>query len=104
MPPGKMLLVVISRSLWECHMNANPASPVGELAIVPDGGFVPVGPTARTVALGPRYGLPPNQAPFVKRFGSGNVVGPPAATSPNGATWRGLFLFWDQSGLIMALV
>src|SRR3989442_6422234 len=88
--PGKMLWVVIWRALCGCQMSATPASPVGELAIVPDGGVVPVGPTARTVALGPRYGLPPNQAPFVKRFGSGNVVGPPAATSPNGATWSGL--------------
>src|SRR2546430_9876636 len=54
MPPGNMLLVVISRSLWECHMKAKPASPVGELAIVPDGGVVPVGPVARCVAFGPR--------------------------------------------------
>ena len=53
-PPGKILLVVISRSLCECHMNAKPASPVGEFAIVPDGGVVPVLPTARTVAFGPR--------------------------------------------------
>src|ERR1700756_1858336 len=84
-PPGKMLLVVISRSLCECHMNAKPASVVGGFAIVPDGGVVPVGPVARTVAFGPRYGLPPNHAPLVNRFGSGRVTGPPPATSPNGA-------------------
>src|SRR2546421_12455958 len=54
MPPGNMLLVVIPRSLCECHMKAKPASPVGELAIVPDGGVDPVGPVARTVAFGPR--------------------------------------------------
>src|ERR1700751_1451525 len=90
MPPGNMLLVVISRSLCECHMNANPASDVGGFAIVPEGGVVPVGPVARTVACGPRYGLPPNHGPFVKRFGSGSVAGPPPATSPNGFTCRGL--------------
>src|SRR6266850_5650033 len=89
-PPGKILLVVISRSLCECHMNAKPASPVGEFAMVPEGGVVPVGPVARTVASGPRYGLPPYQAPFVNRFGSGRVTGPPAATSPKGAAWTGL--------------
>src|SRR4051794_39812388 len=83
-PPGKILLVVISRSLCECHMNANPASPPGEFATVPDGGVVPVEPTARMVALGPRYGLPPNQAPLARMFGSGRVTGPPLATSPVG--------------------
>src|SRR5439155_1064906 len=88
MPPGKILLVVISRSLWECHMKAKPASPVGEFAIVPEGGVVPVGPVARTVAFGPRYGLPPYQAPFVNRFESGRVAGPPPATSPTSAAGR----------------
>src|SRR2546425_1477897 len=53
MPPGKMLLVVISRSLWECHMKAKPASSVGLFATVPDGG-IGVLPTARVVAFGPR--------------------------------------------------
>jgi hypothetical protein len=43
-PPGKMLLVVISRSLCECHMKAKPASPLGEFAMVPEGGVVPVAP------------------------------------------------------------
>src|SRR5207253_3581941 len=80
MPPGKMLLVVISRSLWECHMKAKPASDPGAFAIVPEGGVVPVGPVARCVASGPRYGLPPYQAPLVNRVGSGRVIGPPAAT------------------------
>src|ERR1700757_4163296 len=94
MPPGKMLFVVISRSLCECHMNAKPASEVGGFAIVPEGGVVPVGPTARTVAFGPRYGLPPNQGPLVNRLGSGKVTGPPAATSPNGFAWSGLFGSW----------
>src|ERR1700733_7925395 len=83
-PPGNMLLVVISRSLWECHMNAKPASPVGEFATVPEGGVVPVGPVARTVASGPRYGLPPNQAPFVMMLALGSVTGPPLATLPKG--------------------
>src|SRR5205807_6317721 len=54
MPPGNMLLVVISRSLCECHMKAKPASDDGGFAIVPEGGVVPVGPVARTVAFGPR--------------------------------------------------
>src|SRR5579859_495255 len=89
-PPGNALLVVISRSLWECHINAKPASPPGEFAIVPDGGVVPVGPVARVVASGPRYGLPPYHAPLVRMFASVSVAGPPAATSPNGCTCSGL--------------
>src|SRR5512142_1021843 len=89
-PPGKILLVVISRSLCECHMKAKPASSVGEFAIVPEGGVVPVGPTARTVPLGPRYALPPYHGPLVRISGSGRVAGPPPATSPNGAVSRGL--------------
>src|SRR5258706_15448100 len=108
MPPGKMLPVVISRSLCECHMKAKPASPLGELAIVPEGGVVPVAPqepaaepalqpVARVVAFGPRYGLPPYQAPLVNRFGSGSVAGPPAATSPNGAACSGLLWSWHHS-------
>src|SRR6266403_1929260 len=40
-PPGNTLLVVISRSLCECHIKAKPASSVGEFATVPDGGVVP---------------------------------------------------------------
>src|ERR1700758_178907 len=95
MPPGKILLVVISRSLCECHMKAKPASPLGEFAIVPEGGVEPVAPqdvltwglvgwgcihpVARKLASGPSYGLPPYQAPFVNRFGSGKVAGPPPA-------------------------
>src|SRR5437660_10388862 len=66
-PPGKILLVVISRSLCECHMKAKPASPLGEFAIVPDGGVEPVAPhepagapllhpVARSGAFGPREG------------------------------------------------
>src|ERR1700756_1409776 len=89
-PPGKILFVVISRSLCECHMNANPASSVGELATVPEGGVVPVEPTARTVAFGPRYGLPPYQGPLAKMLGSGKVAGPFPATSPIGVVCRGL--------------
>src|ERR1700730_7263284 len=67
MPPGKILLVVISRSLWECHMNAKAASDDGLFAMVPEGGVVPVvvqevelltpvhvPPSARVVASGPR--------------------------------------------------
>src|ERR1700751_4824488 len=102
MPPGKILLVVISRSLCEGHMKANPASPLGELAIVPEGGVLPVArqepagdpalqPVARMVASGPRYGLPPYHGPFVNRFGSGRVTGPLPATSPNGAASTGFF-------------
>src|SRR5215475_2972637 len=69
-PPGKILLVVISRSLCECHMKAKPASEPGGLAIVPEGGVEPVAPqfgelvcgvpalprqpVARRVAFGPR--------------------------------------------------
>src|SRR5215469_17191670 len=90
MPPGNMLLVVISRSLWECHMKAKPASEVGGLAIVPEGGVVPVGPVARTVASGPRYGLPPYHGPLVNRLGSGSVTGPPPDTSPKGRACNAL--------------
>src|SRR6266436_5551884 len=97
MPPGNMLFVVISRSLCECHMKAKPASPLGELAMVPEGGVVPVGPVARVVAFGPRYGLPPNHAPLVNKFASGSMTGPPPATSPNGATCSGLLWSWHHS-------
>src|ERR1700675_1757886 len=89
-PPGKILLVVISRSLCECHMKAHPASPLGELATVPDGGVGLVAPTVRTVPSTPKWGLPPYQAPLAKILGSGRVAGPPPATSPNGAACRGL--------------
>src|SRR5256885_13236316 len=102
-PPGKILLVVISRSWCECHMKANPASPPGELAIVPDGGVVPVGPTARVVAFGPRYGLPPYHAPLVKRFASGKVAGPAPATSPNGCASSGLLWSWHHSKEVIAV-
>src|SRR5438477_10371379 len=93
-PPGKMLLVVISRSLCECHMKAKPASSVGELAVVPDGGVVPVGPTARVVAFGPRYGLPAYHARLVKGLASGKVTGRWAATSLNGFACIGLLCVW----------
>src|SRR6266568_4525261 len=96
-PPGKILLVVISRSLCECHIKAKPASPLGELAMVPEGGVVPVGPVARVVAFGPRYGLPPYHAPLVRMLASGKVAGPPLATSPKGATSSGLLWSWHHS-------
>ena len=83
-------------------MNAKPASVLGEFAIVPEGGVVPVvehevllfepvhvPKVARVVASGPRYGVPLNQGPLVKMLGSGRVAGPPAPTSPNGATCNG---------------
>src|SRR5512143_1519294 len=82
-PPGKMLLVVISRSLCECHMYAKPASEPGSLAIVPNGG-IGVGPIERAFASGPRYGLPEYQGPLTRTFGSGSVTGPPLATLPKG--------------------
>src|SRR6516162_337209 len=97
MPPGKILLVVISRSLCECHIKAKPASPVGEFAMVPEGGVVPVEPTARMVASGPRYGLPPYQAPLVRMLGRGRVAGPPPAKSPTGAVSSGLLWSWHHS-------
>src|SRR5581483_1420077 len=79
-PPGKRLLVVISRSLCECHMNAQPRSLEG-LACELAGRKLPVlVPIERTVASGPRYGLPLYQAPFVKMSGSGSVAGPPPDT------------------------
>src|SRR5580700_5293269 len=98
MPPGKTLFVVISRSLCECHMNAQPRSLEG-LACTFEGSrsvqlaLVVVSQAAwdaRRVASGPKYGLPPYQAPLVKTSGSGKVIGPPVPTSPNGDTCTGL--------------
>src|SRR5438270_30141 len=54
-------------------------------------------PVARAVAFGPRYGLPPYHAPLVKRVASGNVAGPPPATSPNGFACTGLLWSWHHS-------
>src|SRR6516165_2536724 len=97
-PPGKTLLVVISRSLCECHMNAQPRSLPG-LACVFEGSSVVqlalvvashAAIVPRRLASGPRYGEPPYHCPFVSTFGSGNVAGPPDATSPNGLTCTGL--------------
>src|ERR1019366_7873917 len=62
MPPGKTLLVVISRSLCECHINAQPRSFEG-LACVLDGSSVvqyalgvpaQAGAVARRLASGPK--------------------------------------------------
>src|SRR5205814_9474819 len=47
-PPGKTLLLLISRSLCECQMNASPPSPGGEIALVPDRRVVWAGPVPRT--------------------------------------------------------
>ena len=58
---------------------------------------MPVGAVARTVASGPRYGLPPYQKPFVRMFESGNVTGPPLATLPNGAFSSALPWSWHHS-------
>src|SRR5436309_15990019 len=61
-PPGKILLVVISRSLCECHINAQPRSLAG-LACVLEGSKVvqpalvvvsQAGAVARRLASGPR--------------------------------------------------
>ena len=87
-PPGKMLLVVISRSLCECHMYANPASEPGSFAIVPKGGMG-VGPTERMFASGPRYGLPLYHGPLATMVGSGSVTGPPLPTLPKGLLSNG---------------
>src|SRR6516162_1556913 len=114
MPPGKTLLVVISRSLWECHMNAQPRSLAGlacmfagcRLVQPAAGGLLPpaqAGALARRLASGPRYGLPPYHAPLVNMFGSGRVIGPPLGTSPNGLTWSGLLWSWHHSQKFTAL-
>ena len=104
-PPGKTLLVVISRSLCECHINAQPRSS-GGLACTFEGSRVVQlalvvvsheAIVARRLASGPKYGLPPYHAPLVRTFGSGNVAGPPAATSPNGANFSGLLWSWHHS-------
>src|SRR5258708_34415035 len=88
MPPGNTLLVVISRSLWECHMNAKPRSLAG-LACVLEGwrevqpafalagpGVAEVGALARRDASGARYGVPPNEAPCAKSVGVGKRAVP----------------------------
>src|SRR5258706_62103 len=67
MPPGNMLLVVISRSLCECHIKAKPASVLGEFAIVPEGGVLPVLP--QFVAPGPA--LVPFAHPVARGGGGG---------------------------------
>src|SRR3974390_3029523 len=112
MPPGKTLFVVISRSLCECHMNAQPRS-FGGLACTFEGSkgvqfeFVVVeqaGAPPRRLASGPKYGVPPSQAPLVKTFGSGKVAGPPVATSPNGATCTGLLWSWHHSMKLTAVI
>src|SRR5215831_9427505 len=97
MPPGKMLFVVISRSLCECHMKAHPASEPGSFAIVPEGGTSTAWLFPREAASGPRYGLPLYQAPMAKMLGSGKVTGPPLATLPNGAFSTGLLWSWHHS-------
>src|SRR5579863_4937937 len=105
MPPGKTLLVVISRSLCECHINAQPRSLAGLAWLFEGSRDVQFALTVvsqlandpRRLASGPRYGEPPYHWPFVNTFGSGNVTGPPAATSPNGATWTGLLWSWHHS-------
>ena len=48
MPPGKTSLVVISRSLWECHMKEMPDS---------GSGFWVENPTGRGVLLAHRIGF-----------------------------------------------
>src|SRR5580692_252890 len=67
MPPGNTLFVVISRSLCECHMNAQPRS-FGGFACVFDGfrsvqfALVVLAHAEcdpRSVASGPKYGEPP---------------------------------------------
>src|SRR5579864_2988166 len=112
MPPGKTLLVVISRSLWECHMNAQPRSLAG-LACTFEGSrvvqlvagvaapvpavLVQAGIDARRLASGPKYCVPPYHGPLVNTSGSGKVAGPPSPTSPNGFTCTGLLWSWHHS-------
>src|SRR5579864_1382626 len=102
-PPGNTLFVVISRSLCECHMNAQARSLAGlacvllgcrfeQLGVEVDVPAVPVTQpaepefatpgearkvvSARSVASGPKYGLPLYQAPLAKILGFGKVAGP----------------------------
>src|SRR5215472_1965606 len=118
-PPGNTLFVVISRSLWECHIKAQPRSFAGlswrlagcnVVQLVP-GVAVPVnalavqaGIVARKFASGPKYGEPLYQGPLVKTLGSGRVAGPPAGTSPNGFTCTGLLWSWHHSMKLIAAV
>src|SRR5215469_3648297 len=122
-PPGKTLFVVISRSLCECHMNAQPRSfeglacvfagfnvvqfaygavevpgvPVPPLPFVLPVAGAQVGMAARRLASGPKYGVPPYHWPLVNTFGSGKVAGPPPPTSPKGFTCIGLLWSWHHS-------
>src|SRR6516165_3607520 len=105
MPPGKTLFVVISRSLCECHINAQPR-PLAGLACTFEGSRVvqlpllvvlQAGIVDRDTASGPKNGEPPYQGPLVKTLGSGKVAGPPVATSPKGATCTGLLWSWHHS-------
>ena len=86
MPPGKTLFVVISRSLCECHINAQPRSLAG-LAWVLEGCRVRASrgliggsaavltqacvPPPRRVASGPRYGVPPYHGAVGENVGIG---------------------------------
>src|SRR5207302_8277819 len=78
MPPGKTSLVVISRSLWECHMKTIPDSSMGFCVAIPGGRGV--GPRERRAASGPRYGVPLYHKPLVTIKGSNCVAGPPLPT------------------------
>src|ERR1700740_1835823 len=49
-PPGKTLLVVISRSLCECHMNAQPRSLAGVACVLAGSKFVQVNVEVEVVA------------------------------------------------------
>src|SRR5215472_7728530 len=117
-PPGKTLFVVISRSLWECHINAQPRSvaglswrlagfnvvqPVAGVAAPVRALLVQAGMVPRRFASGPKYGEPLYQGPLVKTLGSGRVTGPPAGTSPNGFTCTGLLWSWHHSMKLMAV-
>src|ERR1700686_4912128 len=83
MPPGNTLLVVISRSLCECHMNAQPRSLAG-LACVLAGcrlvqfgvGLVPAGAFAIVVPV-----TQPDNAPAVPLPSLRNVVSARSAAS-----------------------
>jgi len=84
-PPGKILLVVISRSLCECHMNAKASLAGGRVCDSARRAELCRWARLRGRRIRPKVRTATEQAPFAKMFGSGRVTGPPPATLPNGA-------------------
>ena len=89
-PPGKMLFVVISRSLCECHMKAKPFGSVA------GGGPVTL-PDANIVANGPWYSGSPYLGPDANLRSMGSTPIPPFGTIANSPSTEAGFAFMWHS-------